>query len=340
MRAMHLDDPIIRRTYDREGALMPTPDIATPLRAPVHSASAAPDNVGGGLWALAAVVAATFMAIGVREASAGMDTRMVVLLRSAMILAVLLAMLPFMRGKLRFSRPGLHLLRGAMMGLSIQLGFHTIAAVPMATATVLFFTAPIFATLLAIPINGEKVGPRRLAAVGVGFLGAVIILRPGTGALDIALLGGVGSSLLFALALALSRGVAAADGAFSAFFSSIALSALIAVPIAIPVWQMPSGGDLWLAVALTAATGSLRGIADLESYRRGEASVMGVISYLRLVALGGVGWWLFGEIPDRWTLVGGAVIVASTLYIAHRERQVRRAARTHRVAAATTPPAP
>ena len=112
---------------------MPTPDIATPLRAPVHSASAAPDNVGGGLWALAAVVAATFMAIGVREASAGMDTRMVVLLRSAMILAVLLAMLPFMRGKLRFSRPGLHLLRGAMMGLSIQLGFHTIAAVPMAT---------------------------------------------------------------------------------------------------------------------------------------------------------------------------------------------------------------
>jgi FtsH-binding integral membrane protein len=120
MRAMHLDDPIIRRTYDREGALMPTPDIATPLRAPVHSASAAPDNVGGGLWALAAVVAATFMAIGVREASAGMDTRMVVLLRSAMILAVLLAMLPFMRGKLRFSRPGLHLLRGAMMGLSIS----------------------------------------------------------------------------------------------------------------------------------------------------------------------------------------------------------------------------
>jgi drug/metabolite transporter (DMT)-like permease len=84
----------------------------------------------------------------------------------------------------------------------------------------------------------------------------------------------------------------------------------------------------------------LRGIADLESYRRGEASVMGVISYLRLVALGGVGWWLFGEIPDRWTLVGGAVIVASTLYIAHRERQVRRAARTHRVAAAAAPPAP
>jgi drug/metabolite transporter (DMT)-like permease len=162
------------------------------------------------------------MTIGVREAAVGVDTRMVVLMRSMMILAAfaLILPLPRVRASLRCSRPWLHLLRGCLLGASIQLGFHTIAEVPLATATVLFFTAPIFATLLAGPINGEKIGARRMGAVAVGFLGALIILRPGAGDMDLAMLGGLASSMLFALALTLSRGVAAADGALSAFMSS------------------------------------------------------------------------------------------------------------------------
>lgn len=299
--------------------MRPTP--ATAATAP------APDNFAGGTWALASVLAATVMTIGVREAAAGVDTRMVVLLRSMMILGALALVLPLprVRASLRVSRPWLHLLRGCLLGASIQLGFHTIAAVPLATATVLFFTAPIFATLLAGPINGEKVGPRRMGAVAVGFLGALIILRPGAEGLDLAMLGGLGSSMLFALALTLSRGVAAADGALSAFMSSVAITALISIPIAAPVWAMPGTADLWIAVAVTAVAGALRGIADLESYRRGEASVMGAISYLRLVALGLAGWLLFDETPDPMTLLGGGVIVSYALYIAHRERRLRRA---------------
>lgn len=288
------------------------------------------DNVAGGAWALGSVLAATVMTVAVREAAEGVDTRMVVLLRSMMILGAFVLILPLarVRAELRFSRPWLHLLRGCLLGASIQLGFHTIAEVPLATATVLFFTAPIFATLLAGPINGERIGPRRMAAVAVGFLGAVVILRPGAGDMDMAMLGGLGSSVLFALALTLSRGVAAADGALSAFMSSVAITALISIPIAAPVWAVPSAADLWTAIAITAVAGALRGIADLESYRRGEASVMGVISYLRLVALGLAGWLLFDETPDALTWLGGAVIISSTLYIAHRERRLRRARRT------------
>jgi drug/metabolite transporter (DMT)-like permease len=319
----HLDAQIIRRPYDREGAFMTTTHATT-------SATPAPDNVAGGAWALAAVLAATVMTIGVREAAVGVDTRMVVLMRSMMILAAfaLILPLPRVRASLRCSRPWLHLLRGCLLGASIQLGFHTIAEVPLATATVLFFTAPIFATLLAGPINGEKIGARRMGAVAVGFLGALIILRPGAGDMDLAMLGGLASSMLFALALTLSRGVAAADGALSAFMSSVAITALISIPIAAPVWALPSAADLWIAVAVTAVAGALRGIADLESYRRGEASVMGVISYLRLVALGLVGWLMFDETPDLLTWLGGAVIICSTLYIAHREQRLRRARRT------------
>jgi drug/metabolite transporter (DMT)-like permease len=300
-----------------------------PPTRPQADAAPAHDNVAGGVWALAAVLAATIMTIAVREAATGVDTRMVVLLRSMMILGafVLVLPLPQVRGALRFSRPWLHLLRGCLLGASIQLGFHTIAEAPLATATVLFFTAPIFATLMAGPINGEKIGPRRMGAVAVGFLGAVIILRPGAGELDPAMLAGLGSSVLFALALTLSRGVAAADGALSSFMSSVAITALISIPIAAPVWALPSSGDLWAAVAVIAAAGALRGIADLESYRRGEASVMGAISYLRLVALGFAGWLVFDETPDAMTLLGGGVIIGSTLYITHRERRLRRARR-------------
>jgi drug/metabolite transporter (DMT)-like permease len=307
-------------------ALVPAPDPG-PRADP--GPKSAPDNVAGGMWALASVLAATVMTVGVREAAVGVDTRMVVLLRSMMILAAfaLIVPLPQVRAALRFSRPWLHLLRGCLLGAAIQLGFHTIAEVPLATATVLFFTAPIFATLLAGPINGERIGPRRMGAVAVGFLGALIILRPGTGDMDLAMLGGLGSSLLFALALTLSRGVAAADGALSAFMSSVAITALISIPIAAPVWALPEAPDLWIAVAVTAVAGALRGISDLESYRRGEASVMGVISYLRLVALGLIGWLMFDETPDALTLIGGAVIIGSTLYITHRERRLRRALR-------------
>ncbi|MGG7567635.1 DMT family transporter [Rhodovulum sp. DZ06] len=285
------------------------------------------DNVAAGLWALVSVAGASAMTLAVREASAGMDTRMIVLVRSLMILGVALAALPFLggRGRLRFSRPWLHLLRGILLGGSIQLGFHTIAHVPLATATALFFTAPIFATLLSAPINGERLGPRRLGAAAAGFVGALVILRPFDAAPDPAMLAALGSSLLFALALALSKGVAQADGAVSAFLSSVAITALISVPLALPVWAAPGSSWIWAAAGAVAVMGAVRGLADLEAYRLGEAGVVGVVFYLRLPALGALGWLVWDESPDAATFVGAAVIVASTLYIAHRERAARRA---------------
>lgn len=296
-----------------------------------RASSPAPDHVAnnalGVLWALASVAAASGMTVAVREVAVSVDTRMVVLLRSAMILVGIAAMLPFARGAsaVRFTRPGLHLLRGVLLAVSIQLGFYAIAHLPMATVTALFFTAPLFATLLAAPINGEKIGPRRLAASAAGFVGAIIVLRPFDAAFDPAMFASLGSSLLFALALALSRGVAQADGAFSTLISSVVLTILVSIPMAAGDWSMPADAWVWVLVGAVAAFGALRNVADIESYRVGEASVVGVISYLRLVALGGAGWLLYDERPDAMTWVGGSVIVGSTLYIAHRERTLRKA---------------
>ena len=304
----------------------PAPTDATPGR----------DNLRGAAWALLSVAAACAMTLSVREASGALPTPMVVLLRSVIILAGALALTPLLgaRGRLRFSRPWLHLLRGALMGVSIQMGFHSIANLPLAVVTALFFTAPIFATLLSIPINGERPGPHRLGAAAAGFGGALIILRPFDAAPDPAMLTALGSSLVFALALALSRGVAQADGAWSAFVSSVAATCLIALPAAVPVWTWPGAGPgagpeawfLWAAIGATALFGAVRGMADLESYRIGEAGVVGVISYLRLAALGLVGWIWYAETPDAPTVIGAAVIVAAALHIARRERLAKRRA--------------
>ena len=309
--------------------LMPSYGVMSEIHPGAWSGLWFEKNRLGGVMALAALA-------GMAAAFTTPHRREVRYWGALVILAVALAMMPVLGGaaRLRFSRPWLHLLRGCLLGASIQLGFNTIAHVPLATATALFFTAPIFATILSGPVNGEKVGPRRIGAAAAGFLGAVIILRPFDAAPDPAMLAALGSSLVFALALALSRGVAQADGAWPAFVSSVAATCLIALPAAAPVWTWPEGWALWTAIAATALFGAVRGMADLESYRIGEAGVVGVISYLRLAALGLIGWIWFAETPDAPTLIGAAVIVAAALHIARRERLAKR--RAARAAAAGT----
>lgn len=303
----------------------PPPSPARTAAAPPDAAN--PDNMGGAAWMLLSVLSATVMTLAVREMASGLDSRMVVLLRSGGILLCALPLLawPAFRRQIRFSNPRLHLIRGGIIAVSTQMGFYAIGHLPLTTSTILFFTAPIFATLLSIPLNGESVGPRRWGAMAMGFLGAVIILRPGAEGFQIAMVSALGSSVLFATALALSRGIAQADGPTSSFLSSIALTALVALPLAWPVFELPSGAWDWGLLALLLISSSGRGVGDLQSYRLGDSSVMGALSYSRLVLIGGAAWLLFGEVPDRYTLIGGAVIIGSTLYLAQREAAAARA---------------
>lgn len=299
-----------------------------------------PDNFRGIVWILVSVVGASVMSIAVRELSGAIDSRMIVLLRSGLIALALIPgalVLPGLR-KLRFSRPGLHLVRGTLIGLSTHLGFYTLANLPLATAAVLFFTAPIFATILAATFKGEQVGARRWAAVLAGFAGAIIILRPGAIPLEPAMLAAIASSAMFAVALTLSRDLAQADGAASAYVSSVVITLVVSVPLALPVWSLPEGSVAWMVMAVLVISGAMRGFADIEAYRHGEAAVLAPITYLRLVIIGLAAYWLYDEVPDTATLIGAAVIVLATLYIAHRAAVRARAAKSSAaatVAAAT-----
>jgi drug/metabolite transporter (DMT)-like permease len=289
--------------------------------------NSASNNRLGILWILASVFFASLMSIGVRELSAYMDTRMIVMFRAGLLtvlIGVPILILPQFRSALRFSRPKLHLVRGVLIAFSTHLGFYTLANIPIATATVLFFTAPIFATILSSFINGEKVGPRRWSAVLAGFVGAVIVLRPGYEAFHIGMLTALGSSLMFAVALAYSRNLAVSDGAISTYFSSVVITAIVSVPLSLPVFSLPATWFVLTLGVIVALCSFVRGFSDIQGYRYAEAAVLAPVTYLRLVFLGVAGYILWGETFDTPTLIGASVIIGSTLYIGRREALLRR----------------
>jgi drug/metabolite transporter (DMT)-like permease len=305
---------------------IPLPGPGGPSAGPV-TAGPVRDNFRAIIWALISVLGASAMSLAVRGVVEEIDSRMVVMFRAGVtsfVIFGIIIVLPKMRRNLRFSRPWLHLLRGGLIGVSTNLGFYTLAHIPLATATVLFFTAPIFATILGAVVHGEKVGPRRIAAVIAGVIGALVILRPGYEAFHPAMLTALGSSALFSIALTLSRNLANADGALSTYFSSVVITVLVTLPIAVPVWEYPDTPILWFAMAVVVAASALRGVADIQAYRYGEAAILAPIAYLRLVLIGFGAWILFAETIDDATLIGAVIIISATLYIALREARLRK----------------
>ncbi|WP_157982130.1 DMT family transporter [Oceanicella sp. SM1341] len=302
-------------------------DTASPLPGAEAAPRPGPDNLRGSAWMMVSVVVASAMTLGVRELTATLDPRMLVLLRSVVTVVALLAMLGFsarLRRGMRFSLPWQHLLRGVLTGVSMHLGFYTIAHLPLATATILFFTAPIFATLMAGIFHGERVGPRRWTASALGFLGAVVILRPTAEGFDIAMLAALASSLLLALALSMSRKLAEADGSFATLLSSAVVTTVLSVPAAWSVLALPDSLWLWLVALGMIAAGAMRGLSDIQAYRYGEAGLLAPLTYLRLVLLGGAGYLIYSETLDAATVAGSVIIIGSTLYIARREAQLHR----------------
>ena len=284
------------------------------------------NNWRGLKWMVLSVIASSAMTIAARIASEELDSRMVVLGRGALTLITMLALLAIstkLREKLQFTDLRGHLIRGFLIAISTQMGFYTIATIPLATTTILFFTAPIFATILAIMVHGEKIGPRRISAIVGGFAGVLIILRPGFDALELGLVTAIGSSLTFATALTMSRNLSNADGPISTYFSSVVIMVIVSIPIAAPAMTIPSLKITWIAILTLVITSTTRGISDIEAYRNADAALLTPITYLRIVLIGLAAFFFFDETPDTPTLLGATVIITATLYIAKRERTLK-----------------
>ena len=299
----------------------PAKSAAEPEPAP--DAEALSDNLRGAIWMIVSCIAASAMMVAIRLLAGELDSRMITFLRSALGLGVaLIWLIDGSLFKIRITRPWLHVIRGLLMAAATNLGFYAIAKLPMATANILFFLAPVFATALAGPILKETVGPRRWGAVLASLLGAVIIRRPGVGSFDPAMLAAVGSAACFSISLLITRILGADNSPRSVMLTSLVVASIATFPVALPVWDLPDALSGWALVLAVVVASSLRQYSDIRAYAIGEAGFLAPFAYLRLLFVGVAGWWLFRDVVDAWTVAGGLVIIGSTLYIAQRESRL------------------
>ena len=223
---------------------------------------------------------------------------------------------------LRSHRPGLQVMRGVTLLASSLFFISGLRFLPIAEASATGFVSPLFVTALSIVFLGEKVGVRRWLATAVGLIGVLIILRPGSSAFHPAAFFPIVSALAWAGTLIMTRMMSGSEPAVTTItYSAIAgvciLSAL--VPF---VWVTPSWQDILFGVFIGMASTAGQWIVVL-AFRYADASVLAPFSYTQLLSVSILGFVIFGELPDFWTVTGAAFIVASGLYTAHRER-VRR----------------
>lgn len=220
---------------------------------------------------------------------------------------------------LRSQRPGLQMLRGAALLGSSLFFISGLRFLPIAEASATGFVSPLFVTALSIVFLGESVGVRRWIATAVGLIGVLIILRPGTGAFHPAAFFPMVSALAWACTLVMTRMLSGREHALTTMTYSSITGACIMCALVPFVWVAPSWHDVLFGIFIGIASTAGQWIVVL-AFRYADASVLAPFSYTQLLWVSILGFVIFGELPDIWTVVGAVFIVGSGLYTAHRER--------------------
>lgn len=229
---------------------------------------------------------------------------------------------------MRTSRFDLHLLRGVINVVSMLCFFYSVTVAPLASVASLGFTLPLFVTLYATFMLKERLHSRRLTALGIGVVGALLIIRPGSDDMNLGNLIVLGGTAIWGLALMVIKVQSRTDTSLNiTLWSSIMLALLSAIP-ALLVWKAPDGEQFaWMA--LTGLLGTAGTMAVAQSMKLAEASAVMPFDFTKLVWAALIGYLAFGQVPDVWVWIGGAVIFSSTVYLTYRESRLARAGKLH-----------
>lgn len=257
-------------------------------------------------------------------AGAGLPVAQIVFVRFAGHLALVVALfapregldMARMRSPLLVTARSLCLLGGTVFN------FVAVQSLPLSLTATVFFTAPLWVCALSVPLLGEQVGPRRWAAVAVGFLGVLIATRPWSAAVDWAIGWSFASALCAALYGILTRRLAGVDGAATQQFYAAAMATVAVTPFAFTGWVWPVAPLDWAALALIGVFGWAGHQLLTRAHRFAPASALAPFTYVHLLFMSAAGWLVFGDAPDRWTLLGAAITLAAGLYVWDRERRL------------------
>ena len=297
-------------------------------------------DLRGALFAVLAVMCFSFNDVGIKFLSGDYALHLVVLLRSAIGMVVFLAVIMPLSGGLRVMRTrrlGVHLIRGMCVVLANMCFFLGLAALPIADAVAIFFISPLIITVFSVLFLGEHVGPRRWAAIGLGFAGVMVIVKPGTSAFQIASLLPIVAAVLYATLHTLTRKIGGTESAATMAFyiqlvflvSSAAIGLVLgggqfagsahpSLAFLTRAWEMPAVAD-YAILAVIGVTSVMGGFLISQAYRLSEAAFVAPFEYVAMPMAVLWGLAIFGEWPAISAWAGIAMIVGAGLFLLWRE---------------------
>ncbi len=278
----------------------------------------------GVILMIASTVGFSIMHTAVRYLSAELPPIQIAFLRNlfGMIIFIPLVLRNGL-GFMRTQRFPMHLLRAGLNVLAMFAFFIALSTTPLARVNGLAFSAPLFAAVLSIVFLGERFRARRWSAIIFGFIGALVMLRPGLVAIDIGSWLTLLSASLWGMTLIVIKILGRTESSLTTTGYMNVLLTLLSLGPALYVWQMPQG-EAWLILLLIGITGTLAQLALAEALKTAETTVIMPFDFLKIVWASALGFMLFAEVPDIYTWIGAAIIFTSSFYVVYREQQIAR----------------
>jgi drug/metabolite transporter (DMT)-like permease len=218
------------------------------------------------------------------------------------------------------NRPLLQLARSALLLLSTTLNFFALRYLQLDQALAILFSTPFIVAVLSGPMLGEWVGWRRWIAIGVGFLGVILVARPGAGGIHPAALLTVASAICYSLYIITTRVLSRSDSSETTLFYSNLVGVVAMLPLMPFVWTTPTRPLVIVLMVLIGAFGSVGHYLLIRAHRLAPAGVLAPFIYSQIVWTTALGYLVFGDVPNHWTMAGAAIVIGSGLYLLYREK--------------------
>lgn len=283
-----------------------------------------PPTLRGIIFMSASTVGFAVMHTMIRHVSQELHPFQIVFCRNLFGLLVFLPM--FMRHGIEpFKTQHLpkHFLRAGLNMIAMSAFFYALSITPISRVTALAFSAPIFTAVLSFFLLGERFRLHRWSAIIMGFIGALVILRPGIIPLDLGSFLVLLSAFAWGITMIVIKVLSRTDSAMTITSYVTLLLTFFAFIPAMWVWRTPQF-ETWAWLVVIGLAGTLAQVALAQALKEGETTVVLPFDFLKLVWVSIMAYWLFNEIADLWTWVGAIIIIASVIYVTHRERLAKR----------------
>lgn len=226
-------------------------------------------------------------------------------------------------GLMRTSRPWLQAGRSVLLLLSTILNFLALQHLQLVQALAIMFATPLVVALLAGPMLGEWVGPRRLVAIATGFIGVLVITRPGMDAMHPAALYSVAGCICYALYAISTRVLSTHDSTATTLFYSGIAGLVLMTPVMPFVWTWPQSPGIWIMMGVIGIFGAVGHWLLIMAHALAPAAVLSPFIYTQIIWMLASGYLVFGDMPNGPTMAGAGIVIASGLYLLWRERRER-----------------